>query len=348
MGGRAYTLNVLAKLVGAQCVGDPLTPITGLGSLANAASGQISHLSNNAYRDYLVVSKASAVILTAADVGDWNGSALVVDDPYLAFAKISQLFASHPELPVGVARGAIVADSAQVHPTAAVGPGVFIGEGVNIGANVLVFANCVIGEGSVVGAGTRLMPNTVLYSGVELGERCTVHSGAVIGADGFGFTPDEHGILQHIAQLGGVRIGADVSVGAASTIDRGAIDDTVVEDGVKIDNQVQIGHNCHIGAHTVICGCVGIAGSVTIGKHCIIAGACAIGGAGPIELVDRVVLTGATSVLRSIREPGTYSSAPLHGPTGQWKRNALRFSQLDRLTKRLGLLEKKLQERFKN
>jgi UDP-3-O-[3-hydroxymyristoyl] glucosamine N-acyltransferase len=335
-----FTLAALAELTGARCIGDPRTLISGLGSLANAAPGQISHLSASGYRGLLDASNASAVILRAADAHRWKGNALVVDEPYLAFARISQLFARVPDLSEGVDPSARVAASAQIHPTAAVGPGTCIGERVDIAAHVRVYANCVIGDDCVVHAGTLLMPSVVLYSNVELGERCVVHSGAVIGADGFGFTPDDSGHLQPIAQLGGVRIGADVSVGAASTIDRGAIDDTVVEDGVKIDNQVQVGHNCHIGAHTVICGCVGIAGSVSIGKHCIIAGACGIGGAGPIEIADRVVLTAATNVLTSISEPGTYSGGTVHSETRSWKRNALRFTRLDQLGKRVSALER--------
>lgn len=342
MSAPGFTLDALAKLVGAQCVGEPLTLITGLGSLANAAPGQISHLSASRYRRLLAESKASAVLLKPADAHRWQGNALLVDDPYLAFARISQLFARIPDLPTGIDASARVAETARIHPTAAIGPGVCVGEGVNIAAHVRLYANCVVGDDCSVGAGTLLMPGVVLYADVDIGPRCVVHGGAVIGADGFGFAPDHNGHLQPIAQLGGVKIGADVSIGAASTIDRGAIDDTVVEEGVKIDNQVQVGHNCRIGAHSVICGCVGIAGSVTIGKHCMIAGACGIGGAGPIELVDGVLLTAATTVLTSIRQPGTYSSGTLHSKTGQWKRSALRFARLEQLSRRLAALEKRL------
>ena len=342
MSGPAFTLDALAKLVSARCVGDPQTRITGLGSLADAVEDQISHLSSAAYRRFLPISKAGAVILNEHDLSGWSGNALVVDQPYVAFARISQLFATPSELPEGVDGSARVAPTATIHPTAAIGPGACVGEGVDISAHVQVFANAVIGDGCKVGESTRLMPNSVLYAGVQIGDGCVIHAGAVIGADGFGFAPDEQGRLEPIAQLGGVRIGCDVSVGAGTTIDRGAIDDTVVEDGVKIDNQVQIGHNCRIGAHSVICGCVGIAGSVTIGRHCVIAGACGIGGAGPIRLADRVVLTAATNVLTSIAEPGTYSSGTLHAKTARWKRSALRFGGLDGLTRRLVALEKRV------
>jgi UDP-3-O-[3-hydroxymyristoyl] glucosamine N-acyltransferase len=186
------------------------------------------------------------------------------------------------------------------------------------------------------------MPNVVLYQDVRIGPRTLVHSGAVIGADGFGFTPDEQMHLQAVAQVGGVSIGADVSIGACTSIDRGAIEDTVIEDGVKIDNQVQIGHNCHIGAHSVICGCVGIVGSTRIGRHCVLAGGVGVGGDGPIEICDRVVVSGMTHVSSSIVEPGIYSGGVIHNVSQAWKKNALRFQKLDELSRRVKALEKKL------
>jgi UDP-3-O-[3-hydroxymyristoyl] glucosamine N-acyltransferase len=189
------------------------------------------------------------------------------------------------------------------------------------------------------------MPNVVLYRAVRLGRRCIVHSGAVIGADGFGFTAAEDGHLEAIAQLGGVNVGDDVSIGACTSIDRGALDDTVIEEGVKIDNQVQIGHNCHIGAHSVVCGCVGIVGSTRIGRHCVLAGGVGIGGDRPIELCDRVVVSGMTHVSASIAEPGIYSGGVLHSRNRQWKKNALRFGRLDELHRRVAALERALKQR---
>jgi UDP-3-O-[3-hydroxymyristoyl] glucosamine N-acyltransferase len=180
-----------------------------------------------------------------------------------------------------------------------------------------------------------------LYPDVHLGARSIVHSGAVLGADGFGFAPDEHGHLVSIAQLGGLRVGADVSIGAATTVDRGAIEDTVIEDGVKIDNQVQIGHNCRIGAHSVICGCVGIVGSTSIGAHCVLAGGVGIGGSAPIEICEGVTITGMTHVSASINEPGIYSGGVIHSKSRNWKKNALRLQKLDALFRRVARLERR-------
>jgi len=342
--GPSFTLGELADRIQARLIGDANLKIDGLGSLATAQAGEISHLSSTAYRKFLSRTQASAVILKEADLDAWDGNALVVGDPYLAFARVSQMFARLPELAVGVDATARIHDSALVDPGAAVGPGVVVGAGTRVEAGVRLYANAVIGERCHIHHDALVMPHAVLYADVTLGARSIVHSGAVIGADGFGFTPDEQGHLQPIAQLGGVVVGVDVSIGAGSTIDRGAIDDTVIEDGVKIDNQVQIGHNCRIGAHTVICGCVGIAGSVTIGKHCVLAGACGVGGDGPIELVDGVVLTAATFALSSITEPGIYSGAVLHNTHARWKRNALRLSRLEELSRRVASLEKQVRE----
>ncbi len=344
MSDLTFTLAELADRLSARLVGDPAIRITGLGSLASAGPDDISHLSSPAYRRQLGTTRAGAVILAEKDLALWQGPALVVDDPYLAFARVSQLFARLPELPVGVDPIARVDPAATVSDSACIGPGAVVAAGARIGPRVRLYANAVVGEGCVVGEDSVLMANAVLYADVRMGARCTVHSSAVIGADGFGFAPDGSGRLHPIAQLGGVVLGDDVSVGACSTIDRGAIDDTVIEDGVKIDNQVQIGHNCHIGAHTVICGCVGIVGSTRVGRHCVLAGGVGVGGDGPIELCDRVVVSGMTHVSASITEPGVYSGGVLHAPGRQWKRNALRFQRLDDLSRRVTRLERALQE----
>jgi UDP-3-O-[3-hydroxymyristoyl] glucosamine N-acyltransferase len=217
-----------------------------------------------------------------------------------------------------------------------VGPDARIGPGCRIHANVVIGARCVLAHD------VRIMANATLYDDVRIGARSVIHSAAVIGADGFGYTPGPDGRLEEIAQLGGVTLGADVSVGAATTIDRGAIEDTVVEDGVKIDNQVQIGHNVYIGAHTLVCGCVGIVGSTRIGRHCVLAGGVGSGGDQPITLCDGVVVSGMTHVSASIDEPGVYSGGVIFNRMGAWKRNALRFQQLDTLARRVGRLERRL------
>jgi len=336
-----YSLAELASRLSARLVGDPHIRIGGLASLQSARSGQLSHLSSATYRPQLAQTRASAVILAEADLPLWQGAALVVRNPYLAFARATQLFAVPYELVSGSAESASIDASARVHETAAIGAGVRIGARTVIGPRARLHANTVVGEDCMVGEDVELMPNVVIYPRVRLGARTVIHSGAIIGADGFGFTPDEQGRLQAIAQLGGVVIGADVSIGACTSIDRGAMDDTVIEDGVKIDNQVQIGHNCNIGAHTVICGCVGIVGSTRIGRHCVLAGGVGVGGDAPIEICDRVVVSGMTHVSTSIREPGVYSGGVLHSSNRQWKRNALRFQHLDALFRRVARLERR-------
>ena len=338
-----FTLAQLAERVHGSVAGDPGTLISGLGSLETAQPGEISHLSSPAYRRYLHATRASAVILNEEDAAAWAGAALVVSNPYLAFARISQLFARRRSVLPGIDPAAKIAPDAVVDESACISAGVIVGAGSRVGARVRLFGNVVIGENCTLAEDVVLMPNVVVYTDVQIGARSVVHSGAVIGADGFGYTPDEQMHLEPIAQVGGVTIGADVSVGACTSIDRGAIGDTVIEDGVKIDNQVQIGHNCHIGAHSVVCGCVGIVGSTRLGRHCVLAGGVGIGGDGPIVICDHVVVSGMTHVSSSIDEPGVYSGGVRHHDSHSWKKNALRFQKLDELCRRVRALEKRLE-----
>jgi UDP-3-O-[3-hydroxymyristoyl] glucosamine N-acyltransferase len=339
---RSFLLKELAERLNARLIGDPERVVRGLGSLERATEDQVSHFSNPAYRGHLAGSRAAAVILKAEDQGDWQGNALVVSDPYLAFARVSQLFVPEPALPEGTDPDARIAADAVIDERARIGPGAVIGARTRLGAGVQIHANAVVGPDCEIGAGTVLYPNAVVYQEVRIGERCVIHAGAVLGADGFGFAPDARGELHAIAQLGGLVIGNDVSVGAGTTIDRGAIDDTVIEDGVKIDNQVQIGHNCRVGAHSVICGCVGLVGSTRIGRHCVLAGGVGVGGSAPISICDRVTVTGMTHVSGSISEPGIYSGGVIHSRSRSWKRNALRLKHLDALFRRVAELERRL------
>ena len=341
----SFSLGELADLAGAEVSGDPSRIIRGVGSLTSATKDEISHLSSAAYRSQLESTKAGAVIRAPDDAERWSGDALLTANPYLAFARITQKFEVRPDINKGVHVRAEVADSASIDPSASVGPGAVIGARTTLGPGVKVHAGAVVGEDCTLSADVEIMPNAVIYADVRLGERTVIHSGAIIGGDGFGFTPDEKGALVAIAQMGGVTIGADVSVGAASAIDRGALDDTVIEDGVKIDNQVQIGHNCHVGAHTIICGCVGIAGSSRIGRHVVLAGGAGVGGDQPVEICDQVVLSATTVATSSITEPGIYSGGVLHSPTRQWKRNALRLLRLDDLFRRVASIERKLDDK---
>jgi UDP-3-O-[3-hydroxymyristoyl] glucosamine N-acyltransferase len=341
---REYALGELASRLSARLVGgDPGLRIHGVASLTAAGPGQVSHLSSAAYRSQLPKTAASAVILAESDLPLRQGAALVVERPYLAFARATQLFARPYEI-TGAGASASIDPSADVDPGAVIGAGARIGARTRIGARVRVHANVVIGEDCVLADDVEIMPNAVVYARVRIGARSIVHAGSVIGADGFGFTPDERGHLETIAQLGGVVIGSDVSIGACTTIDRGALEDTVIGDGVKIDNQVQIGHNTQIGDHTVICGCVGIVGSTRIGRHCLLAGGVGVGGDLPVELVDGVVVSAMTHVSASITRPGVYSGGVLHNTNRQWKRNALRFQHLDELARRVARLERRFQQ----
>ena len=339
------TIRAIAEAIaesltgGVRVIGQDDTEITGLGPIEQAKTGQITHLSGSAYRRFLATTGASAVLLREADAARCPTVAVVVANPYLAFALVSQLFDDAPRLPAGRHPSANVAASAKLHPTAAVAANATIAANARIGADVEIGAGAYIGEGAVVGRGSIVYANATLHHGVRLGQRCVIHSGAVIGADGFGFTPDEQGRLQAIAQLGSVVLGDDVSVGACSCIDRGAIADTVIRDGVKIDNQVQIGHNCDIGEHTLICGRVGIVGSTKIGRHCAFAGGAGVAGQNPIEICDFVQVGTVTTITRSITEPGVYMGGLLHNTAQRWRRNAVRFGQLDELAKRLARLE---------
>ena len=245
------TVAEIAERIGAEVVGDAALEISGLGSLGTAVAGELSHLSSPSYRALLASTKASAVILSPADIAQCAVTALVLDNPYRGFAQASELFFVPDRLDVGIENSAVIGADCEIHPDAAIGAHVIVGGGTRIGAGVRIFANTVVGERCTLDQDVTLYSNVTFYNDVRIGARSVVHSGAVIGAPGFGFTPDADGHWQEIVQLGGVDIGADVSIGACTSIDCGAIDDTVVEEGVKIDNQVQIGHNCRIGAHTL-------------------------------------------------------------------------------------------------
>ncbi len=333
----AYTLDELAAHTGAELSGDPDIAIAGIGSLAAAAPGQIACLNNPRYREQLKLTRASAVLLRREDRELCKLPSLVCADPHVAFARLSQLFWQRPRPEPGVHASAVVADDSRLGAGVAVGPGAVVGAGTVVGADGVIGPNCTLGEGCTLGERCHLSAGVVLAHGVRLGNDVLIHAGAVVGADGFGFA-DDHGVWVKILQHGGVVVGDNVEIGANTTIDRGAIDDTVIEEGVKIDNQVQIAHNVRIGAHTAIAGCVGIAGSTTVGRHCRIGGAAGLGD--HLTICDRVTIAGMTAVNASIRKAGFYaSSAPLE-PYRDWLRNAARIKQLDRLARRVRRLEK--------
>ncbi|NKB97521.1 MAG: UDP-3-O-(3-hydroxymyristoyl)glucosamine N-acyltransferase [Pseudomonadales bacterium] len=334
------TLGEIAARVGGHVHGDDAMILHGLGSLGAAESGQISHLSSPTYKDQLATTKASAVILKEEHLPECRGAALVVDNPYLTFARVSQFFRIDDAIAGTIDASASIDSSAIIDATASIGANVVIGKNVAVAEGVQIFANTVVGNDCFIGRQTVLRSNVTLYSNVRIGERCVIHSGVVLGADGFGFTPTEEGKWQAIAQVGGLAIGSDVSIGANTCIDRGAIDDTVVEDGVQIDNLVQIGHNCRIGAHTLICGVVGLAGSTTVGKHCVFAGRSGAGGDQPVTICDGVVVSSCAVISQSVDKPGVYSGSMLFHEHSKWRRNALRFASLDELFKRVRKLER--------
>ena len=332
----SYTLAQLAELLDAKLVGDGQCEITGLATLQTAGSGQLSFLSNPSYADQLENSKASAILIDEKFIDSCPGNKLVTALPYVAFARATQLFDDAPVQAAGIHA------CASIDPTASIGKNVSIAAKTVVDANavlgddVVIGAGCYIGPGASLGNGCRLHSNVTLYHGVRLGKNVAIHSGSVIGADGFGFAFDGVKSVK-IHQLGCVTIGDDVEIGAGTTIDRGALEDTEIGNGVKIDNQVQIAHNCKIGEHTIICGCVAIAGSVTIGKYCIMGGGS--GAVGHISIADKVQVSAMSLVSQSIPESGMYSTGTIQAKTSLWKRNAIRFQQLDSIAKRLKEIE---------
>lgn len=333
------TLGQLAEALGATLKGPEALQITGLATLQEAGPGQLSFLANPQYRKFLDNSQAAAVLLKAADAEGFAGNALIVADPYLAYARISHLFDRKPKAVAGIHPSAVVAEDAQVDASASIGPFAVIESGARIGANVSVGAHCVVGARCVIGEGGWLAPRVTLYHDVTIGKRVVIQSGAVIGGEGFGFA-NEKGVWRKIAQIGGVTIGDDVEIGVNTAVDRGALSDTRIADGVKLDNQIQIAHNVQIGEHTAMAACVGISGSTRIGKHCTIAGG--VGMVGHIDVCDNVFVSGMTMVTRSITEPGAYSSGTAMQPLAEWRKSAARIRHLDDMAKRLQQLEKRV------
>ncbi len=337
-----YSLGQIADELNARLIGDPQRRISGLQALDKAQPGQLSFLSNLRYRKILKTTQAAAVLIRASQLDECPVDALVVDDPYLAYARISAWFNRRPLPKLGISPMAVIDPSAQVDATATIAAGAVIEADAVIAAGVEIGPNSVVGANSHVGENTRLAANVTLYHDVRLGMRNLIHSGAIIGADGFGFA-NQQGQWIKIAQLGRVIIGDDVEIGAGTTVDRGAIEDTLIGDGVKIDNQVQLAHNVEIGQGTAIAGCAAVAGSTKIGRRCTIGGGACI--TGHIEVVDDVHISGMAMVTKSLAEAGIYSSGTGVTPYKLWKRNAVRFNQLDKLASRINQLEKALKEK---
>ena len=334
-------LGQLAEFLGATLRGDAEKQITGLATLQEAGPAQLSFLANPQYRKYLAGSQAAALLLKEADAEGFAGNALVVPDPYLAYARISHLFDPKPKAIAGIHPTAVIAADAVVDPAASIGAFVVIESGAQVAAGTTVGAHCFIGARSVIGEGGWLAPRVTLYHDVRIGKRVVIQSGAVLGGEGFGFA-NEKGIWQKIAQIGGVLVGDDVEIGVNTAIDRGALADTIIGNGVKLDNQIQIAHNVQVGDHTAMAACVGISGSTKIGKHCMLAGG--VGLVGHIDICDNVFITGMTMVTHSITESGSYSSGTAMQPAAEWRKSAARIRQLDDIARRLRQLEKQVGE----
>ncbi len=341
-GSLSYSLAELAERFGLSAHGDGDRRVDGVGTLAGSGRSQLTFLSNSKYDAQLASTQAGIVVLREENLAACPTAALMAKDPYVAYARIAALFERLPSAPAGIHASAVVAASARVSATASIGPCCVIEDGAVVEDGAVLGPHCIIGTDCTVGAQSRLVARVTLVTRVTLGKRVLVHPGAVIGSDGFGLAFDkdasDHGAWIKLPQLGGVRIGDDCEIGANTTIDRGALDDTVLEEDVRLDNQIQIAHNVHVGAHTAMAGCAAVAGSAKIGRYCMIGGNAGV--LGHLELADRVTITAKSLVTSSIREPGEYSSGVPLQPNRLWRKNAARFKHLDEYARRLSALEK--------
>jgi len=343
---RRLKLSELAEQFDLRFQGDGNTLIDGIGTLSEASGSQLSFLSNPAYREQLATTRAAAVLVSASDAEHCPVNSLVADDPYVSYAKIATCFDPRRPLNPGI------------HPSASIDPDASLGNDIYVGANAVIGPGCHIADAVEIGPGCvltadckldtacRLEANVTLCDGVEIGKRSIIHPGAVIGADGFGLAFDQDHWVK-IPQLGSVRIGDDCEIGANTTIDRGAIGDTVLEDDVRLDNQIQIGHNVHIGAHTAMAGRVGISGSTQIGKYCMFAGSS--GTVGHIRVADRTTVSFCSVITKTITQPGTVWSAALPAqPLRDWNRSVAHLRKLEKLARRVLKLEKSTREADQN
>lgn len=331
------SLGELAAQFGCELIGDPSASISRVATLSGASAGHLSFFANKAYRDQLHNTRATAVLLREEDAPTCPVAALITPDPYLTYARMAVFL--HPEVSVrpGVHISAVLSGTATVADSAEVSAHVSIADDVSIGEHVFIGAGVVIGPRCRIGNHCRINANATLVQDVRMGNRCIVHPGAVIGSDGFGNARGENG-WEKVPQIGGVTIGSDVEIGANTTIDRGAVDDTVIEDGVRLDNLIQIAHNVRIGAHTAMAAFSGVSGSTTIGKRCMFAGQSGI--VGHIRICDDVVVGGATMISKDINEPGFYTGSFPGEKDRDWKRKVARFRRLDDLVRRVNRLER--------
>ena len=335
--GTAYTLSDFVARFGGEVVGDVNTSVSQVASLDSASADQISFYSGARYRQQLLNTDAGAIILGPKDREATNLPRIVCDNAYAYFAKVSTLLNPEIEPEPGIHALAAVEDSASIAPSASIGAFVYIGKNVNIGEQVNIASGCHVGDNVVIGDAARLHPRVVVYHDCVIGQRVILHSGVVIGADGFGLA-NEDGRWIKIPQIGRVVIGDDVEIGANTTVDRGAMEDTIIEEGVKLDNLIMVAHNVHIGAHSAMAGCVGVAGSTTIGAFCTIGGGAIV--LGHLVLADRVHISAASVVTRSLHQSGHYTGIFPIDDNARWEKNAASLKRLHQLRARLSALEK--------
>ena len=334
-----FRLDELAERTGARLHGDATLSIAGVCTLQDGRPDAISFLANPQYRKHLRDTRAGAVVLAPDDLADCPVAALVSENPYATYARIAALLNPAEPVTPGVHASAVIGAQCRIDPTASVGAHCVIEADVELARGVVIGPGCVLGRGVRIDEDTRLVANVTLCHGVRVGKRGLIHPGAVVGSDGFGLA-NEAGQWLKVPQLGSVRVGDDVEIGANTSIDRGALEDTVIGDGVKLDNQIQVAHNVQIGAHTAIAGCVGISGSAKIGAHCMLAGG--VGVVGHLEIADGTVVTGMSMVTKSIPERGVYASGLAAMPADQWNKIVARLRRLDEMARRLRLLERRI------
>ena len=332
-------LGEIAQVIDAELVGNPDCVVSGVATLKNASTDELTFLANPRYTKYLKTTTAAAVVLSPENADSCPVNCLISDNPYLAYVKAVRYMNPDVAFQSGIHSSAVVSDTAKIHESAYIGPNSFVGKNVLIGEKVYIGPGCVIEDNVSIGDSTRLVANVTLCHSVVIGQRGLFHPGVVIGSDGFGLANDSGSWLK-IPQLGSVTILDDVEIGANSAVDRGALENTIIEEGVKIDNLVQIGHNVIIGAHTAIAGCAAVAGSVTIGKRCMIGGVSAI--AGHISIADDVIITGLSGVTNTIKKAGMYSGAMTITDNLTWRKNMVRLRHLDEMARKLGELEEQI------
>lgn len=333
---KQYTLAQISEFLGASLDGDASHCIEKIATLANAKGSDIAFLANKKYRAQLDETQAGAVIITEKEAALFSGNKVIVKDAYIAYAKLAQMMDTTPACATGIHPSAVIDATAKLGENVSIAANAVVSAGAVIGDNVQIGAGCFIGENTKIGQGTKLWANVSVYHDVEIGEHCLFQSGAVIGSDGFGYA-NEAGKWVKIPQLGRVIIGDRVEIGASTTIDRGALDDTIIHDDVILDNQIQIAHNVEIGQGSAMAACSVVAGSTTIGKYCQIAGLVGING--HIDICDGVMLTGMTMVTKSITEPGAYSSGMPHTTNKEWRRNMAHLRNLSDFKERIKSLE---------